>query len=77
MDFYGSFVLWGFESKEFKRNVLLGNFRDRMFRMVDGQEMMGITPMTDGTSTAVTALAPSLEGAGLAEETQGEKQADK
>ena len=77
MDFYGSFLLWGFESKEFKRNVLLGNWRDRMVHMVDGREMMGIVPMSDGTSSTVTGLAAAAEAAPTDAIPQGEKQADK
>ncbi|MFT4624854.1 MAG: hypothetical protein ACI8PZ_003517 [Myxococcota bacterium] len=66
MDYYGSFLLWGFESKEFKRNVLLGNFRDRMIHMVDGREMMGVQAMTEGNSSKVEGLAPLLDVGGLA-----------
>ncbi|MBX2803601.1 MAG: hypothetical protein KTR31_38335 [Myxococcales bacterium] len=42
--FYGSFRLWGFEGKQFKRNVLLGNFTDRMTAAAAGATFIGVEP---------------------------------
>ena len=44
-DAYASFMLWGFEGKQYKRNVMLGSMADRMknMREKDGS-MMGIEP---------------------------------
>jgi hypothetical protein len=42
---YGSFILWGFESKQLNSNVLLGTMVDRMASIERGEKMMGIYPM--------------------------------
>ncbi len=41
-DHFGSFVLWGFEGKQFKRNVLLGDFTARMRSAEQGRDFMGV-----------------------------------
>jgi hypothetical protein len=81
-DFYGSFLLWGFESKQFKRNVLLGNFRDRMSAMESDRTMMGVERMAGPTEArpfvlrAVTTAAPS-EDKKVEGTAQPPKQADR
>ncbi len=39
---YGSFMLWGFEGKQFKRNVLLGDFTSRMTMVAAGSTYLGV-----------------------------------
>lgn len=51
-DYYGSFLLWGFEGKQFKRNVLLGNFADRLRSFDKERTMMGVEPYPRETYTA-------------------------
>lgn len=53
---YGSFVSWGFEGKQFNRNVLLGSFSDRLRAIREDEKMMGLQPM-DPPSTEVTGPA--------------------
>jgi len=43
--FYASVLLWGFEGKEFKRNVVLGNMADRLRTMERDGTMTGVKPM--------------------------------
>lgn len=40
--YYGAFFLWGFEGKQFKRNVMLGNFNIRFVSIDKGRTMMGV-----------------------------------
>lgn len=42
---YGSFLLWGFEGKQFKRNVMLGDFTSRMTVAAAGSTFIGVVPM--------------------------------
>lgn len=42
--FYGSFVLWGFEGKQVKRNVLLGDFTSRMHTAAADSTFIGVEP---------------------------------
>lgn len=39
---YGSFLLWGFEGKQFKRNVMLGDFTSRMTVPAAGSTFIGV-----------------------------------
>lgn len=43
-DYYASFAFWGFEGKQYKRNVMLGNFRSRLTHADEGRDFMGIHP---------------------------------
>jgi hypothetical protein len=43
-DGWGSFFLWGFEGKQFKRNVALVNLNDRLNAMAEGRTMLGVQP---------------------------------
>lgn len=45
---YGSFFLWGFEGKQFKRNVALGSLDGRMISLDKGRNVLGIERMEDG-----------------------------
>lgn len=45
---YGSLMLWGFEGKEFKRNVVLGNMNDRLRTITRKGTMMGVERMESG-----------------------------
>ncbi len=56
-DHYGSFLLWGFEGKQMKRNVLLGDFTFRMRAAEKGRDFMGVSRM-GGTPTDDAAQAP-------------------
>lgn len=47
-DHYGSFFLWGFEGKQFKRNVMLGNFTGRFRAMARNRTMMGVERFEEG-----------------------------
>jgi hypothetical protein len=47
-DFYGSFVSWGFEQKQFRHNVLLGDFAKRLLAAADGRKMLGVRPLGTG-----------------------------
>ena len=50
--YFGSLMMWGFEGKQMKRNVLLGDMRGR-FKMVEkDRKMMGITRFEDGEDPA-------------------------
>ncbi len=46
-DYWASFMLWGFESKQFKRNVLLGQMAGRLRAMELGRTFMGVEPAND------------------------------
>lgn len=43
---WGSFFLWGFEGKQFKRNVALSNLKIRLAAMAEGREMLGVERFT-------------------------------
>ncbi|MBT3217638.1 MAG: hypothetical protein HN348_00985 [Proteobacteria bacterium] len=43
-DYYASFMLWGFEGKQYKRNVMLGNIADRLNTIEREGTMMGTVP---------------------------------
>lgn len=45
-DFYGTFLSWGFEQKQFRRNVLLGNFGSWLHAAEEGRPMLGFRPLT-------------------------------
>lgn len=45
---YGAFFLWGFEGKQFKRNVALGSFDGRFLSLDKGRDVLGVTRMEDG-----------------------------
>ncbi len=49
---YGSFFLWGFEGKQFKRNVALGAFDGRMASIDKGREVMGVERFEEGENPA-------------------------
>lgn len=53
--YYGSFILWGFEGKQFRRNVMLGQMGDRLRATEIGRKFTGIEPM----NPAAEARAPS------------------
>ncbi len=59
---WGSFFLWGFEGKQFKRNVTLLNLRDRLNAIDEGRRMMGLVPYGSGAGTAP--YAPEAADAG-------------
>lgn len=46
---YASLILWGFEGKEVKRNVILGNMADRLQAIDEHDVMMGVEPFIDPT----------------------------
>ncbi|MEZ4316569.1 MAG: hypothetical protein R3F61_03675 [Myxococcota bacterium] len=58
-DYYGSFVFWGFEGKQFKRNVLLGQMGNRLRATEIGRTFMGVVPMNE----AAESRAPEVKGA--------------
>ena len=43
-DYAASFMLWGFEGKQYKRNVMLGNIADRLNTIEREGTMMGTVP---------------------------------
>lgn len=43
-DYWASLILWGYESKQLKRNVILGNLAGRLDAIVTGTTMMGVEP---------------------------------
>lgn len=49
-DFYGSFLLWGFEGKSLNRNVLLGNMAARLYAMEHGTDRQDVRAMTSSTA---------------------------
>ncbi|HHO52534.1 MAG TPA: hypothetical protein ENK18_17120 [Deltaproteobacteria bacterium] len=57
--FYGSFVLWGFEGKQFKRNVLLGDFTSRMHTAAAGGTFIGVEPFGPEQGASYTPAPPS------------------
>ena len=45
---YASFFLWGFEGKQFKRNVALGQLDGRMLSIDKGRDVLGLERMEAG-----------------------------
>jgi hypothetical protein len=45
-DMYGSFVLWGFDGRPYRRNIMLGDLLERMTGVEIGQLKYGVKPMT-------------------------------
>ncbi|MCB9676571.1 MAG: PD40 domain-containing protein [Alphaproteobacteria bacterium] len=45
--YYASFIFWGFEGKQFKRNVLLGQMGNRLRATEIGRKFMGVVPMNE------------------------------
>lgn len=43
-DYWASFIFWGFEGKQFKRNVLLGQMGSRLRATELGRDFMGVVP---------------------------------
>lgn len=48
---FGAFVLWGFEGKQYKRNVMLGNFTDRLRAVEKGRDFLGVRRFDEATWT--------------------------
>jgi len=61
MSLYGSFVLWGFEGKQFRRNVLLGNFATRMVTAAADSTYLGVEPFETGDSAEAKAPGPEVK----------------
>jgi hypothetical protein len=45
--YWASFIFWGFEGKQFKRNVLLGQMGNRLRATELGRDFMGVVPAND------------------------------
>jgi hypothetical protein len=66
---FGSFVLWGFEGKQYKRNVMLGNFTDRLRAVEKGRDFLGVRRFEEATfvgpdsDTEAPAPAPAPDDA--------------
>lgn len=45
--YWASFIFWGYEGKQFKRNVLLGQMGSRLRATELGREFMGVVPAND------------------------------
>jgi len=64
--YYGAFVLWGFEGKQYKRNVLLGDFVYRLQAAEKGKEFLGVKKMDtarfEGPDGAAPAAVPTPGG---------------
>ena len=59
--FYASFILWGFEGKQFNRNVLLGNMVDRLRSIERGEEMLGVRRFSTATQEDPSTEDPPKE----------------
>jgi hypothetical protein len=46
--YFGSLMMWGFEGKQMKRNVLLGDMGGRFHMVENDRTMMGITRYPEG-----------------------------
>ena len=57
--YYGAFVLWGFEGKQYKRNVLLGDFVYRLQAAEKGKEFLGVKKMDTGRFAGPDEPAPA------------------
>ncbi|MEN0061028.1 MAG: hypothetical protein AAGA48_02700 [Myxococcota bacterium] len=44
MSLFGSFMMWGFEGKQFRKNVLLGNFATRLLTAAADSTYIGVEP---------------------------------
>lgn len=70
--FYASVLLWGFEGKEFKANVVLGNMTDRLRTMERDGTMTGVKPLegarvegfVKGALPRITRSAAKADGEG-------------
>ncbi len=58
MSLYGSFVMWGFEGKQFRRNVLLGNFATRMLTAAADSTYIGVEPFGSSSATVTSGNNP-------------------
>ena len=47
-NYYGAFVLWGFEGKQYKKNVMLGDFVYRLRSAERGKDFLGVEPFEGG-----------------------------
>jgi hypothetical protein len=50
--YFGSLMMWGFEGKQMKRNVLLGDMGGRFHMVENDRTMMGITRFPEGEDSA-------------------------
>jgi hypothetical protein len=62
-DYFGSFISWGFERKQLRRNVLLGDLAGRMLLSAEGRIAPGVedparTPVDAGAAPAEPSAAP-------------------
>ncbi len=57
--YYGAFMLWGFEGKQYKRNVLLGDFVYRLQAAEAGREFLGMKKMETGRFEGPDGSAPT------------------
>jgi len=57
--YYASFILWGFEGKQFRRNVMLGQMGNRFRATEIGREFMGVIPMNDLAEARTTPKPPA------------------
>lgn len=53
-DYYGSFVLWGFDGRPYRRNIMLGDLLERMTGAEIGVLKAGVTPMTEAEGASFT-----------------------
>jgi hypothetical protein len=53
-DLYGSFVLWGFDGRPYRRNIMLGDLLERMTGAEMGVLKPGIVPMTEADGATYT-----------------------
>jgi hypothetical protein len=62
--YYGAFVLWGFEGKQYKKNVMLGDFVYRLRSSEKGKDFMGVERMTsakfEGPDGSTPPAAPAV-----------------
>lgn len=52
-DYWASFIFWGFEGKQFKRNVLLGQMGDRLRATELGRDFMGVEAANSAAESRV------------------------
>lgn len=60
--YYGSFLFWGYEGKQFRRNVMLGQMGGRLRAIETNREHLGVEPMNEAARTRKAAppvTAPS------------------
>ena len=65
-DYYASFMLWGFEGRQFNRNVLLGDMQILLYRMTKGKITPELWPI-DYDPNAPAAPAPTTPEAPAAQ----------